>query len=74
LHAFWFQIGRNYRRLWTLVEVRYHGGHHPATGENPLYGILGRTVETSASFEARYAPLSYPTVEAPVRIYPGGDP
>src|SRR6516164_9316491 len=32
------------------------------TGENPPYGILGRTVETSASFEARYAPPSYPTV------------
>jgi hypothetical protein len=24
-------------------------------------------METSASFEARYAPLSYPTVEAPLR-------
>jgi hypothetical protein len=33
------------------------------TGENPPYGILGRTVETSASFEARYAPPSYPTAE-----------
>jgi len=31
------------------------------TGENPPYGILGGTVETSASFEARYAPPSYPT-------------
>jgi hypothetical protein len=31
------------------------------TGENPPYGMLGGTVETSASFEARYAPLSYPT-------------
>jgi hypothetical protein len=31
------------------------------TGENPPYGMIGRTVETSASFEARYAPLSYPT-------------
>jgi hypothetical protein len=30
-------------------------------------------METSASFEARYAPLSYPTVEAPVRICAGGD-
>jgi hypothetical protein len=25
------------------------------------YGILGRAMETSASFEARYAPLLYPT-------------
>src|SRR6266851_3658792 len=31
------------------------------TGENPPYGILGRAMETSASFEARYAPLLYPT-------------
>jgi len=31
------------------------------TGENPPYGILGGTVETSASCEARYAPPSYPT-------------
>ena len=31
------------------------------TGENPPYGILGGTVETSASFEARYAPPFYPT-------------
>src|SRR5882724_6924980 len=32
------------------------------TGENPSYGMIGGTVETSASFEARYAPLSYPTI------------
>jgi hypothetical protein len=31
------------------------------TGENAPYGMIGGTVETSASFEARYAPLSYPT-------------
>jgi hypothetical protein len=31
------------------------------TGENPPYGMIGGTVETSASVEARYAPLSYPT-------------
>ena len=28
---------------------------------NPTYGILGEAVETSASFEARTAPLPYPT-------------
>jgi hypothetical protein len=27
----------------------------------PPNGMIGRTVETSASFETRYAPLSYPT-------------
>src|SRR5438067_6763590 len=31
------------------------------TGENPPYGMSGGIEETSASFEARYAPRSYPT-------------
>jgi hypothetical protein len=31
------------------------------TGENPQSGMLGGIVETSASFEARSAPRSYPT-------------
>jgi hypothetical protein len=31
------------------------------TGENPPYGMRGGAVETSASFEARFAPLLYPT-------------
>ena len=31
------------------------------TGENPPYGMLGGIEETSASFEARSAPRSYPT-------------
>ena len=30
-------------------------------GENPPYGMIGRVEETSASFEARTAPRSYPT-------------
>src|SRR6516162_2945945 len=32
------------------------------TGDNPPYGILGEAMETSASSEARSAPLPYPTV------------
>jgi hypothetical protein len=36
------------------------------TGENPPYGMIGRIEETSASFEARSAPRSYPT-EADMR-------
>ena len=32
------------------------------TGENPPYGMIGRVEETSASFELRSAPRSYPTV------------
>src|SRR6201987_5217837 len=35
--------------------------------ETPPYGILGGTMETAASFEARYAPSSYPTVADDVR-------
>src|SRR6266699_6593499 len=32
------------------------------TGENPPYGMIGGIEETSASFEARSAPRSYPTL------------
>ena len=35
------------------------------TGENPPYGMIGRIEETSASYEARSAPRSYPT---PIRV------
>lgn len=31
------------------------------TGENPPYGMIGETVETSGAVQARSAPLSYPT-------------
>ena len=31
------------------------------TGENPPYGMIGRIEETSASYEVRSAPRSYPT-------------
>src|SRR3974390_933780 len=32
--------------------------------ENPPYGMIGGIEETSASFEARSAPRSYPTIPA----------
>src|SRR5215469_13873434 len=40
---------------------------HPSsrTGENPPYGMIGGIEETSASFEARSAPRSYPTLKRP---------
>src|SRR6202051_644044 len=41
-------------------------------GENSPYGMLGGIVETSASFEARSAPRSYPTGREPVRPSAGG--
>src|SRR6202158_1011143 len=34
------------------------------TGENSPYGMIGGIEETSASFEARSAPRSYPTIPA----------
>src|SRR3954465_16052638 len=48
------------------------------TGENPPYGMSGGIEETSASFEARSAPRSYPTEDRPTRALgkagrPGSD-
>jgi hypothetical protein len=40
------------------------------TGENPPCGMIGRVEETSASFEARSAPRSYPTEGLGVK-FPG---
>ena len=42
-------------------KARRKGQPWSRTGENSPYGILGGTMETSASFEARSAPSSYPT-------------
>src|SRR5712671_1260577 len=41
---------------------RLKGQPSSRTGENPPYGMIGGIEETSASFEARSAPRSYPTV------------
>jgi hypothetical protein len=48
-------------------------------GENSPYGMLGGIVETSASFEARSAPRSYPTEaeiewDNPFELQPSGTP
>src|SRR3954453_18273864 len=40
---------------------RLTGQPSSRTGENPPYGMSGGIEETSASFEARSAPRSYPT-------------
>src|SRR6476646_6357645 len=45
----------------SLGRHRLTGQPGSRTGENPPYGILGEAMETSASFEARSAPLPYPT-------------
>ena len=48
---------------WRRSLGRHRLKSHPSsrTGENPQYGMSGRTMETSASFEARSAPCSCPT-------------
>ena len=54
---------RHERRWQTRLRGRPRLIFRPLsrTGENPPYGILGEAMETSASFEARSAQLSYPT-------------
>src|ERR1700675_1701356 len=39
------------------------------TGENPQSGMLGGIEETAASFEARFAPRSYPTGIVSADVY-----
>src|SRR5947209_5357257 len=45
----------------VLGRPRLKGQPSSRTGENPPYGMIGGIEETSASFEARSAPRSYPT-------------
>src|SRR3954451_23418100 len=47
--------------LWRPGRPRLIGQPSSRTGENPPYGMSGGIEETSASFEARSAPWSYPT-------------
>src|SRR4051812_18082205 len=50
--------------LWRPGRPRLIGQPSSRTGENPPYGMSGGIEETSASFEARSAPRSYPTAAA----------
>src|SRR3954464_1636851 len=54
--------------LWRPGRPRLIGQPSSRTGENPPYGMRGGIEETSASFEARSAPRSYPT-RAMVELY-----
>src|SRR5215469_15410737 len=45
----------------VLGRLRLKGQPSSRTGENSPYGMIGGFEETSASFEARSAPRSYPT-------------
>jgi hypothetical protein len=57
--------GSRLNRSNGLGRHRRKGQPWSRTGENPPSGILGGMEETSASFEARYAPPSYPTTSFP---------
>ena len=53
----------------VLGRPRLKGQPSSRTGENPPYGMIGGIEETSASFEARSAPRSYPTDPHRPRVY-----
>jgi hypothetical protein len=50
------------KNSWSTGRHRLIDRPSSRTGENPPYGMIGGTMETSASFEARSAPSSYPTL------------
>src|SRR3979490_2796389 len=54
-------VGSRLKLVWK--PGRRHLKSQPSSriGENPPYGMIGGIEETSASFEARSAPRSYPT-------------
>src|SRR6476620_2752779 len=54
-------VGSRLKLAWK--PGRRHLKSQPSSriGENPPYGMIGGIEETSASFEARSAPRSYPT-------------
>src|SRR6516162_9051041 len=54
----WRCLGRHRLRCQTCSRI----------GENPPYGMIGGIEETSASFEARSAPRSYPTAGGAMKI------
>src|SRR5208337_5149437 len=73
MHEGWMQTDREAayaasRLKPTSASGRPHLTGQPSsrTGENPPYGMIGGIEETSASFEARSAPRSYPTGRLPV--------
>src|SRR3954470_3018397 len=59
--------------LWRPGRPRLTGQPSSRTGENPPYGMSGGIEETSASFEARSAPRSYPTARLQGQAKGGGE-
>src|SRR5258708_5902250 len=64
----WMQTGQHAANVGSRLKLAWKSGRRhlksqPSSriGENPPYGMIGGIEETSASFEARSAPRSYPT-------------
>jgi hypothetical protein len=55
--------GAGLKPLITQEGTAWKSQPSSRTGENSPYGMIGGIEETSASFEARSAPRSYPTPE-----------
>ena len=53
----------------VLGRPRLKGQPSSRTGENSPYGMIGGIEETSASFEARSAPRSYPALTVPSAVH-----
>src|SRR5215470_768121 len=69
MHEGRMQTGRRTANAGSRLKPLDDPGRHrlesqpsSRTGANPPYGMIGGIEETSASFEARSAPRSYPTV------------
>src|SRR5712671_5378909 len=60
-------VGSRLKRAWKSGRRHLKSLPSSRTGENPPYGMIGGVEETSASFEARSAPRSYPTTSAEAR-------
>src|SRR5215469_8765245 len=57
----------------VLGRLRLKGQPSSRTGENSPYGMIGGIEETSASFEARSAPRSYPACARKSWCDPAGE-
>jgi len=53
--------GSRLKPLTVQADTAWKASLPAVLGENPPYGMIGGIEETSASFEARSAPRSYPT-------------
>ena len=76
VHERWMQTGQHTANVGSRLKRAWKSGRRhlksqPSSriGENPPYGMIGGIEETSASFEARSAPRSYPTEPHRPRVH-----